>query len=180
MEEKNQVVNYLQSNFLGKGFQELRDQVINNQNCVLCGTCTSICPRIGLDETEPTLIEYDPECSTCFRYCPQTYFPDEMFEKELFPENVTTSFTLGSYQKLIAARSKDETVLRTAQNGGVVSSLLIHDFQYLQSFLQEFQFLHVSLFFFLLPFYFIALSKNSSPDNMIFNLLSFISIIDII
>ncbi|MHA1987570.1 MAG: Coenzyme F420 hydrogenase/dehydrogenase, beta subunit C-terminal domain, partial [Promethearchaeota archaeon] len=126
MEEKNQVVNYLQSNFLGKGFQELRDQVINNQNCILCGTCTSICPRIGLDETEPTLIEYDPECSTCFRYCPQTYFPDEMFEKELFPENVTTSFTLGSYQKLIAAKSNDEDVLGVAQNGGVVSSLLIH------------------------------------------------------
>ncbi|GAG36573.1 unnamed protein product, partial [marine sediment metagenome] len=104
----------------------LRDQVINNQNCVLCGTCTSICPRIGLDETEPTLIEYDPECSTCFRYCPQTYFPDEMFEKELFPENVTTSFTLGSYQKLIAAKSNDKDVLQVAQNGGVVSSLLIH------------------------------------------------------
>ena len=126
MEEKNQVINYLQSNFLGKGFQELHDQVINNQNCVLCGTCISICPRIGLDETEPTLIEYDPECSTCFRYCPQTYFPDEMFEKELFPENVTTSFTLGSYQKLIAAKSNDKDVLRVAQNGGVVSSLLIH------------------------------------------------------
>jgi coenzyme F420 hydrogenase subunit beta len=126
MEEKNQVVNFLQSNFLGKGFQELHDQVISNQNCVLCGTCTSICPRIGMNETEPTLLEYDPECSTCFRYCPQTYFPEEMFEKELFPENVTKSFPLGSYQKLITAKSNNKDVLQVAQNGGVVSSLLIH------------------------------------------------------
>ncbi|MBY8983996.1 MAG: Coenzyme F420 hydrogenase/dehydrogenase, beta subunit C-terminal domain [Candidatus Lokiarchaeota archaeon] len=126
MEEKKQVVNYLQSNFLGIGFQELRDHVINNQNCILCGTCTSICPRIGMNETEPTLLEYDPECSTCFRYCPQTYFPEEMFEKELFPENITKSYPLGNYQKIIAAKSNNEDILRVAQNGGVVSSLLIH------------------------------------------------------
>ncbi|TET29914.1 MAG: hypothetical protein E3J70_05865 [Candidatus Heimdallarchaeota archaeon] len=126
MEEKNQVVNYLQSNFLGIGFQELRDHVINNQNCVLCGTCASICPRIGMNETEPTLLEYDPECSTCFRYCPQTYFPEEMFEKELFHENVTKSYSLGSYQKLVAAKSNNKDLLQVAQNGGVVSSLLIH------------------------------------------------------
>jgi len=126
MEDKNQVVNYLQSNFLGIGFQELRDHVINNQNCVLCGTCASICPRIGMNETEPTLLEYDPECSTCFRYCPQTYFPEEMFEKELFHENVTKSYSLGSYQKLVAAKSNNKDLLQVAQNGGVVSSLLIH------------------------------------------------------
>ncbi|MHA2181118.1 MAG: Coenzyme F420 hydrogenase/dehydrogenase, beta subunit C-terminal domain [Promethearchaeota archaeon] len=126
MEEKNEVVNFLQSNFLGKGFQELHDQVISNQSCVLCGTCTSICPRIGMKETEPTLLEYDPECSTCFRYCPQTYFPEEKFEKELFHENVTKSYPLGNYQKLVTARSNNNDILQVAQNGGVVSSLLIH------------------------------------------------------
>ena len=124
--DKKQVVNYLESNFLGIGFQELRDHVINNQNCVLCGTCTSLCPRIGMNEKEPTLLEYDPECSTCFRYCPQTYFPEEMFEKELFHENVTKSYPLGSYQKLVAAQSNNKDILQVAQNGGVVSSLLIH------------------------------------------------------
>lgn len=126
MEEKDEVVNYLESNFLGLGFQELHDHVINNQNCVLCGTCISICPRIGMNETEPTLLEYDPECSTCFRYCPQTYFPEEMFEKELFRENVTKSYPLGSYQKIVAAQSNNKDILHVAQNGGVVSSLLIH------------------------------------------------------
>ena len=126
METKNQVIDYLQSKFLGIGFQELYDLVINKKNCVFCGTCTSLCPRIGMNKKEPTLLEYDPECSTCFKYCPRTYFPEDILEKELFHDNVNRSYPLGFYQKLVAAKSTDGDVLKVAQNGGVVSSLLIH------------------------------------------------------
>ena len=124
--EKRKVKNYLQSNFIGKGFQDLNDDVIDKNNCVFCGTCTTLCPRIGIEEKEPKLLEYDPECSTCFRYCPQTYYPEEMFEKELFNGSTTKSQSLGFYQELVAAKSTDDEVLKRAQNGGVVSSLLIH------------------------------------------------------
>jgi len=126
MEMKNQVKNYLQTNDIDIGFQALNDLVIDKQNCVFCGSCISLCPRIGMNEKEPKLLEYDPECSTCFRYCPRTYFPTEMFEKELFNGDANKSYSIGHYQKLMAAKSNDETVLRRAQNGGVVSSLLIH------------------------------------------------------
>ena len=126
MEMKNQVKNYLQTNDLDIGFQDLNDLVINKQNCVFCGSCISLCPRIGMNEKEPKLLEYDPECSTCFRYCPRTYFPAEMFEKELFNGDANKSYSIGHYQKLVAAKSNNETVLRIAQNGGVVSSLLIY------------------------------------------------------
>ncbi len=126
MEMKNQVKNYLQTHDVDIGFQDLNNLVIDKQNCVFCGSCISLCPRIGLTETEPELIDYDPECSTCFRYCPRTYFPTEMFEKELFNGDANKSYSIGHYQKLVAAKSNDETVLRGAQNGGVVSSLLIH------------------------------------------------------
>ena len=124
--EKRKVKNYLQSNFIGKGFQDLNDDVIDKNNCVFCGLCTTLCPRIGIEGEEPTLLEYDPECSTCFRYCPKTYYPEDMFEKELFNGNTTKSHSLGFYQELLAARSTDDDVLESVQNGGVVSSLLIH------------------------------------------------------
>ncbi|MHA2290491.1 MAG: Coenzyme F420 hydrogenase/dehydrogenase, beta subunit C-terminal domain [Promethearchaeota archaeon] len=123
---KNQVKNYLQTHDLDIGFQDLNDLVINKQNCVFCGSCVSLCPRIGINEKEPKLLEYDPECSTCYRYCPRTYFPTEMFEKELFNGNASKNYSIGYYQKLVAAKSNDQTVLVRAQNGGVVSSLLIH------------------------------------------------------
>ena len=126
MEMKNQVKNYLQTNDIDIGFQALNDLVIDKQNCVFCGACISLCPRIGMNEKEPKLLEYDPECSTCFRYCPRTYFPTEMFEKELFNGDANKSYSLGHYQKIVAAKSNDEAVLKIAQNGGVVSSLLIH------------------------------------------------------
>ncbi len=126
MELKNQVKNYLQTNDIDIGFQALNDLVLDKQNCVFCGACISLCPRIGMNEKEPKLLEYDPECSTCFRYCPRTYFPTEMFEKELFNGDANKSYSLGHYQKLVAAKSNDEAVLKIAQNGGVVSSLLIH------------------------------------------------------
>ena len=126
MEMKNQVKNYLQTHDIDIGFQALNDLVIDKQNCVFCGACITLCPRIGMNEKEPKLLEYDPECSTCFRYCPRTYFPTEMFEKELFNGDANRSYSLGYYQKLVAAKSNDEAVLKITQNGGVVSSLLIH------------------------------------------------------
>ncbi|MFX1356623.1 MAG: Coenzyme F420 hydrogenase/dehydrogenase, beta subunit C-terminal domain [Promethearchaeota archaeon] len=125
-ETKHQVIEYLQSYFLGIGFKELNDLVIKKNNCVFCGTCTSLCPRIGMNGKEPTLLEYDPECSTCFRYCPRTYFPEEMFKKELFHDGANNSYALGYYQKSLAAKSNDDNIMRLAQNGGVVSTLLIH------------------------------------------------------
>ncbi|MFX1291836.1 MAG: Coenzyme F420 hydrogenase/dehydrogenase, beta subunit C-terminal domain [Promethearchaeota archaeon] len=126
METKSQVIDYLQSNFLGVGFQELNDLVINNQNCVFCGACISLCPRIGMNEKEPELIDNDPECSTCFRYCSRTYFPEEVIKKELFNDGIKKSYPLGFHQKIVAAKSTNNDILRVAQNGGVVSSLLIH------------------------------------------------------
>ncbi len=126
MEGRNQLKNYLESNVLGIGFQELHNHVISKGNCVLCGACDSLCPRIGMNENEPTLLEYDPECSTCFRYCPRTYFPAEIFERELFKDKVKKRFPLGYYQNIVAAKTTDDVILKVAQNGGVVSSLLIH------------------------------------------------------
>ena len=86
-ESKTQVIQYLQSNFLGCGFQELHDLVIDKQNCVLCGTCAALCPRIEMNEKKPDLLDYDPECSTCYRFCPRVYFPEELFQTELFKNN---------------------------------------------------------------------------------------------
>jgi coenzyme F420 hydrogenase subunit beta len=125
-EIKLQLLEYLQSYYLGVGFNELNDLVIDKNNCVLCGTCTSLCPRIGMNEKEPILLNYDPECSTCFRFCPQTYFPEDLFNKELFHNGTNKSYALGFYQKSIAAKSDEVNILKVAQNSGVVSSLLLH------------------------------------------------------
>lgn len=126
METKEEARDYLQNVDLGIGFQDLFDNVINKDACVLCGACISICPRIGMKDHKPILLENDPECSLCFKYCARTYFPEEMFEKEIFKESTPKDYLLGCYQDIVAARSTDKEILRFAQNGGIVTSLLIH------------------------------------------------------
>ncbi len=126
MDTKNQVLDYLKSNNLGIGFQELYNLVISKENCTLCGTCTTLCPRIGMNHKEPILLESDPECSTCFKFCPQTYFPEEILEKELFNGTTHMNDNLGHFQKMITAQCTESDVLKVAQNGGLVTTLLIH------------------------------------------------------
>ncbi|MFX0081151.1 MAG: Coenzyme F420 hydrogenase/dehydrogenase, beta subunit C-terminal domain [Candidatus Hodarchaeota archaeon] len=123
---KEHMIDYLQCDISSFGFQDLYDLVISKKNCVNCGACLSICPRIGLNENEPILIDYDPQCSLCFKYCPRTFFPKELFEKELFNEKIQKDFLLGIFQKITVARSIDNNILNNAQNGGVVTALLIN------------------------------------------------------
>ena len=123
---KEQMIDYLQCDISSFGFQDLYDLVISKNNCINCGACLSICPRIGIENNKPTLKDYDPECSLCFKYCPRTFFPKKLFEKEIFNEQTQKDFLLGHYQEIIAAKSTSNNILRKAQNGGVVTTLLIH------------------------------------------------------
>ena len=126
METKEDIIDYLQSVDMGIGFQDLYEHVIDKNACIFCGACISICPRIGIRDSEPVLLERDPECSMCFKYCARTYFPEEMFEQELFNRNIPKDFLIGHYQKIIAAKSTNQEIMKVAQNGGVVTTLLIH------------------------------------------------------
>ncbi len=126
MVTKEQMINYLQTHDLGFGFKELHDIVIDKDNCSFCGACIALCPRIGKNETKPKLLEYDPECSTCFKYCARTFFPLEVFEKEIFNNEVLINPFIGHFIKSTVARSTNDSVLKVAQNGGVVSTILIH------------------------------------------------------
>ncbi|NVM46754.1 MAG: Coenzyme F420 hydrogenase/dehydrogenase, beta subunit C-terminal domain [Candidatus Lokiarchaeota archaeon] len=126
METKKEIIDYLQCIDMSIGFQDLYDNVIGKDACVLCGACISICPRIGMKSLKPVLVESDPECSLCFKYCARTYFPEEMFEKEIFKSKIPKDYLLGHYQKIVAARSSNKEILNVAQNGGIVTNLLIH------------------------------------------------------
>ena len=123
---KEQMANYFQCDISSFGFRDLYDLVISKNNCINCGACLSICPRIGIVNNEPTLIDYDPECSLCYKYCPRTFFPKKLFEKEIFKGQTQKDSLLGHYQEIFAAQSTDNNILSKAQNGGVVTTLLIH------------------------------------------------------
>ncbi|MEM1666574.1 MAG: Coenzyme F420 hydrogenase/dehydrogenase, beta subunit C-terminal domain [Nitrososphaerota archaeon] len=106
-------------------FELLNRWVIEKQLCCYCGTCAGVCPRITLDGKVPRLINYCSECGDCYKYCPQTYVPVKEFEEKLFP-GTNKDESLGYYEKCILAQSTDKNILSIAQNGGLVTTLLIH------------------------------------------------------
>ncbi|MFX0155878.1 MAG: Coenzyme F420 hydrogenase/dehydrogenase, beta subunit C-terminal domain [Candidatus Hodarchaeota archaeon] len=123
---KEQMIDYLQCDISSFRFQDLYDLVISKGSCINCGACLAICPRINFDENEPKLIDYDPECSLCYKYCPKTFFPKKLFEEEIFKKKHYEDILLGNYQNILAAKSADNNILQISQNGGVVTTLLCH------------------------------------------------------
>ncbi|GAI82360.1 unnamed protein product [marine sediment metagenome] len=63
MDNKEEFIDYLQTTDAGNGFQNLSDHIINKDVCVFCGACVSLCPRIGVKDEKPVLIDSCPECS---------------------------------------------------------------------------------------------------------------------
>lgn len=117
---------YLETNDMGFGFLELSKAIIDKDMCNMCGACISICPRIGINTSKPKLNDYDPECSTCLKYCPRTYFPEELFKKALFNGETKKDFYIGNYKNAFTAKSNDSSICNLSQDGGFVTTLLIY------------------------------------------------------
>ncbi|TFF88748.1 MAG: hypothetical protein EU549_02425 [Promethearchaeota archaeon] len=117
---------YLETRHMGLGFTELSKSIIDKGLCNMCGACFSICPRISMNSIKPKLVDYDPECSMCLKYCPRTYFPEDLFKETLFNGQNKSDFYLGSYREGYTATSGNKAIQGRGQNGGVVTTLLIY------------------------------------------------------
>ncbi|MBE0516438.1 MAG: Coenzyme F420 hydrogenase/dehydrogenase, beta subunit C-terminal domain [Methanophagales archaeon] len=120
--------------FLERGFLDLRNAVIAQRICCFCGTCAAFCYKIDILEgeggkIEPRFIEeYDTVCGQCYAYCPRTFLPQSEIERRIFGEEGKGAERdiLGVYRSFYAVRSKKEDILKRAQDGGAVTSLLAY------------------------------------------------------
>jgi coenzyme F420 hydrogenase subunit beta len=121
--------------FLERGFLDLRNVVIARRICCLCGTCAAFCDKINIrqqgegGEKEPRFIEdYDTVCGLCYAFCPRTFLPLDEIERRIFGEEWKRAEDeiLGAYRSFYAVRSKREDILKGAQDGGAVTSLLAY------------------------------------------------------
>ncbi|MFQ6088463.1 MAG: Coenzyme F420 hydrogenase/dehydrogenase, beta subunit C-terminal domain [Candidatus Methanofastidiosia archaeon] len=97
------------------GFEDLEFQVISQELCSFCGTCINLCPRIGIGELKPMLIDYCTECGMCYAYCHRVGFPRVALLKQFKTEDTE----IGPYLLIYEAKGKVE-----GQDGGVVTTLL--------------------------------------------------------
>lgn len=120
---------------LKKGFEGLKQEIIEKNLCTYCGACASFCEHIGLepDATREVPILKD-ECpldkegvlmcsenGTCYDVCPMTETDVEGLEKKfLNSEGIKERDEhLGIYKELIAGKTSVE-----GQDGGIVTSML--------------------------------------------------------
>jgi coenzyme F420 hydrogenase subunit beta len=118
-----------------KGFDELKKLVIDQGICSGCSTCAAFCERITLDENGQACLAEEAECNinigaiqcsdegTCYDVCPMVSFSKSELEKEFFGETRKDE-DLGYYKKIVAAKSKKKEILKNAQDGGAVTSIL--------------------------------------------------------
>jgi coenzyme F420 hydrogenase subunit beta len=109
-----------------QGFQALEEQIVLKDLCSGCGTCSAVCPRNCiefLEEGVPTMKGNAKciNCGLCAIHCPRSFMDTSGIEKELFSGKRDE---LGYKVQRIAARTTDPELLKNAQDGGVVSTML--------------------------------------------------------
>jgi len=106
---------------------DLEAEVIYNGLCCYCGSCGAFCKEYITYENELPVTKkkcYEI-CGACYDFCPRTFFAPFEVERAVFGE-IRTDNLLGYYNgAVITARATDKAVRERAQDGGVVSALLV-------------------------------------------------------
>jgi coenzyme F420 hydrogenase subunit beta len=98
-------------------FVDLKNDIIDIGNCVLCGACYFACPEgiIQINDRKPQIKGKCPdECNLCYVACPRTYVPDDLASKK------TDKSPFGNYIKILSAKAP----MIKGQDGGVVTAIL--------------------------------------------------------
>jgi len=108
-------------------FDDLISDVIGPNICCKCGLCVASCQVHALVMTDwgPEKVGICRECEACYYGCPRSpVVSSDLLEASLDGENKDE--VLGRYIKVVSARTKLDSVRTRAQDGGVVTTLLIY------------------------------------------------------
>lgn len=111
-----------------KGFNALREEVIERDLCTRCGTCIGVCPVDTLAYTEEKVTDTGNrcvQCGMCSAVCPGKEFPMNEWSEKLFRRKYDVGQLFGSYQSIWNAYSADEEIRRIGSSGGVITQILL-------------------------------------------------------
>ncbi len=112
-------------------YDELESEVIEGGLCTYCGACVASCPLHHLKWIDggpkrPEKKAACEDCETCYRACYRTEIGKGAIEEEIFGRRRKGGEDIGIYRRAIAARATDGSILEKAQDGGVVTAILVY------------------------------------------------------
>lgn len=112
-----------------QSFEEsLREKIVAREICSGCAACVLVCPYGCLEyfEEKPNLIKKCEICGICPKVCSRLDFPRATLEKLTFERERLPDEEFGVYKRLAIAQATDQSILKTCQDGGVVTTLLTY------------------------------------------------------
>ncbi|MFQ5795328.1 MAG: Coenzyme F420 hydrogenase/dehydrogenase, beta subunit C-terminal domain [Candidatus Bipolaricaulia bacterium] len=106
-------------------FRTLDAAVIEADRCIRCGTCVTACPSGSIsiaEDDRPTLVRMCTGCSRCWDFCPRSGLRYESVW-QLIGDRANAG-GLGTVQTAYTARTKSERLRASAQDGGVITTIL--------------------------------------------------------
>lgn len=109
-----------------KSFGNLLSEVVRKGFCTLCGACVASCSAgvLKVEGEAPTIVGKCTLCELCYFQCPKTETDINEIEVKVFGRPRRVDEDIGIYKSCYTARSRDQDVLKVAQDGGVVTSIL--------------------------------------------------------
>jgi len=108
--------------------ESLEEKVVLIDKCMACGGCVISCPIKVLEYMgeRPKIVGECTTCGICARICPRYVMPWPSLEGFVFGRERRPEEEFGIHRRIVAARTRDENILRVCQDGGVVTTLLIY------------------------------------------------------
>ncbi|MEM2224793.1 MAG: Coenzyme F420 hydrogenase/dehydrogenase, beta subunit C-terminal domain [Candidatus Caldarchaeum sp.] len=113
-----------------RGDQVIVDEVVGTGRCSGCAACVAICPTNVFDYVEDrpvnTRLNHCIDCDLCVESCPELHLSDMDVEIKSLDSYAVFEDDFGKYGTVLLTRSTREDILKKSQDGGTVSSLLVH------------------------------------------------------
>lgn len=107
----------------------LMNEIVHKNRCIGCAACVEVCPVNVFDYVNDKPVDARHSgcvyCGLCASVCPPARLGSSSLGKFIITGDDVKDEGFGRYRTAVLARAKDPEILSRAQDGGVVSAMLI-------------------------------------------------------
>ncbi len=109
-------------------FEDTLGKYVLPSLCIGCGSCVAVCPFNCLEyiRSKPALVKECQSCGICAQTCPKYHLSMPALEHMIFGRRRNDGEDFGICRRLVIAQTRDESIRKVCQDGGIATSLLVH------------------------------------------------------